>query len=90
MTNLLITGGAGFIGCNAIRFFLKKYPEYNIINVDKLTYAGKKENMMDFENNKNYFFEKCDICDYDSIYKIFKKYDINKVIHFAAESHVDN
>ena len=90
MTNLLITGGAGFIGSNSIRFFLNKYSNYNIVNIDKLTYAGKNENILDFEKYDNYYFEKCDICNYDKVLKIFKKYNINKVIHFAAESHVDN
>ena len=87
--NILITGGAGFIGSHLVRLFVKKYPNYNIINVDLLTYSGNLENLKDIEKYKNYSFIKCDICDLDAIKNIFKKYNINAVIHLAAESHVD-
>ena len=87
--NILITGGAGFIGSHLVRLFVKKYPNYNIINVDLLTYSGNLENLKDIDKYKNYSFIKCDICDLDAIKNIFKKYNINAVIHLAAESHVD-
>ena len=87
--NLLITGGAGFIGSHVVRLFTTKYPDYTIVNLDKLTYAGNLENLKDIENLPNYHFEKCDICDYEAVTAIFKKYDIDGVIHLAAESHVD-
>ena len=85
---LLITGGCGFIGSNFIRHILKKYPDYKIINLDKLTYAGNKENLRSIEKNKNYKLIKGDICNYNLVDKLMKKADV--VIHFAAESHVDN
>ena len=88
--NLLITGGAGFIGSNFINYFLHKYPEYKIINLDKLTYAGNLANTVDFKDNSNYFFIKGDIKNKTLLEKIFWKHNINGVIHFAAESHVDN
>ncbi|RXA21995.1 dTDP-glucose 4,6-dehydratase [Methanosarcina sp. MSH10X1] len=84
---LLITGGCGFIGSNFIRYMLEKYPDYQIINFDKLTYAGNPANLKDIENNPNYSFVKGDICDPDIVNKVMKKTD--QVIHFAAESHVD-
>lgn len=85
--NLLITGGAGFIGCNFIRFILKKYSNYKITNLDKLTYCGNLDNLKDIEKNENYKFIKGDICDKELVNKLMK--DINIVVHFAAETHVD-
>ena len=87
--NILITGGAGFIGSHVVRLFVNKYPDYHIVNLDKLTYAGNLANLKDIENKPNYTFIKADICDHESLQWIFKKYDINGVIHLAAESHVD-
>ncbi len=87
--NILITGGAGFIGSHVVRLFVNKYPNYNIVNLDKLTYAGNLENLKDVENKPNYTFVKADICDYDKMVDVFKKYNIDSVIHLAAESHVD-
>ncbi len=87
--NILITGGAGFIGSHVVRLFVTKYPDYHIINLDKLTYAGNLANLKDIENAPNYTFIREDICNYDAIKEIFKQYDINGVIHLAAESHVD-
>ena len=87
--NILITGGAGFIGSHVVRLFVNKYPYYNIINLDLLTYAGNLENLKDIENNKNYFFEKGNICDSELLEELFVKYNITDVIHLAAESHVD-
>ena len=87
--NILITGGAGFIGSHVVRLFVNKYPEYSIVNYDKLTYAGNLENLRDVEHKKNYIFEKGDILDVEFLYKTFKKYEIDAVIHLAAESHVD-
>ncbi len=87
--NILITGGAGFIGSHVVRLFVAKYPDYHIINLDKLTYAGNLANLKDIENYPNYTFEKADICDFDQMLNLFKQYDINGVIHLAAESHVD-
>lgn len=87
--NILITGGAGFIGSHLVRLFVKKYPNYNVINLDALTYAGNLENLKDIESFKNYKFVKQDICDYGFVNKLFKEYDISGVIHLAAESHVD-
>ncbi len=87
--NILITGGAGFIGSHVVRLFVNKYPEYNIINLDKLTYAGNLANLKDIKDKPNYKFVKADICDFDTILQVFKDYSINGVIHLAAESHVD-
>jgi dTDP-glucose 4,6-dehydratase len=86
---ILITGGAGFIGSHVVRLFVNKYPEYSIINLDALTYAGNLENLVDIEEKPNYFFEKADILKPDEIDAILQKYEITDIIHLAAESHVD-
>jgi dTDP-glucose 4,6-dehydratase len=86
---LLITGGAGFIGSHVVRLFVNKYPEYLIVNLDKLTYAGNLENIKDIEKAKNYIFEKGDISDSNYIQSLFSKYAFDGIIHLAAESHVD-
>ena len=85
----MITGGAGFIGSHVVRLFVKRYPDYHIVNLDKLTYAGNLENLKDVEAASNYTFVKADICDYERILDIFREYEIDGVIHLAAESHVD-
>ncbi|MEG0807225.1 MAG: dTDP-glucose 4,6-dehydratase [Alistipes sp.] len=87
--NILITGGAGFIGSHVVRLFVTKYPDYHIINLDKLTYAGNLANLRDIEQMPNYTFVKADICDFDAVCEIFRQYQIDGVIHLAAESHVD-
>ena len=89
MKNILITGGAGFIGSHLVRLLVKKYPNYNIYNLDKLTYAGNLENIKDIENAENYNFVQGDITDLEEMRDVFSKYDISSVIHLAAESHVD-
>lgn len=89
MKSLLITGGAGFIGSHLVRFMVNKYPDYRIINLDKLTYAGNLENLRDIEKKENYVFVKADIVDEDAVLAVFDKYDIHSVVHLAAESHVD-
>lgn len=89
MKTYLVTGGAGFIGSNFVLYMLGKYNDVKIINVDKLTYAGNLENLKGVENNPNYSFVQADICDRDAISKIFKENDIDYVVNFAAESHVD-
>ena len=85
----LITGGAGFIGTNYIRYILSKYPEDKVVCVDKLTYAGNYDNLKEFENEVRFYFEKIDICDRTGIYNLFERYDIDCIVNFAAESHVD-
>lgn len=87
--NILITGGAGFIGSHLTRHFVKKYQDYNIVNLDKLTYAGNLENLKDIEDCDNYTFVKGDILDKELLQDLFEKYDFDGVIHTAAESHVD-
>jgi len=86
---LLITGGAGFIGSHAVRLFVNKYPEYRIVNLDALTYAGNLENLKDIQDKANYIFEKGDINNEQFINELFDKYSFEGVLHFAAESHVD-
>ena len=87
---VLVTGCAGFIGSNFVPYFLEKYPEYTLMNLDLLTYAGDRDNLSDVENNPQHIFVEGDICDRGLVESLFDKYDIKGVIHFAAESHVDN
>lgn len=87
--NILITGGAGFIGSHVVRLFVKKYPQYNVVNFDALTYAGNLENLKDIENEKNYHFVKGDITDAAKVAESLERYQIDGIIHLAAESHVD-
>ena len=87
--NILITGGAGFIGSHLVRLFVNKYPNYQIINMDKLTYAGNLGNLKAIQDSSNYTFVKCDICDIEKVKQVFIDYKIDSVIHLAAESHVD-
>ena len=87
---ILVTGGAGFIGSNFVPYFCEKYPEYQVINLDKLTYAGNLDNLRECEKMPNYTFVHGDICDADLVEKLFQENDVRGVIHFAAESHVDN
>lgn len=90
LTTILVTGGAGFIGSNFIPYFLDKYPEYKVVNLDKLTYAGDLGNLSELKDNSRYSFVKGDICNEELVEHIFTEYDVKGVIHFAAESHVDN
>ena len=87
--NILITGGAGFIGSHVVRLFVNKYPDYHIINLDKLTYAGNLANLHDIKDKPNYTFIKADICDFETVLEIIRKYNVDGIIHLAAESHVD-
>ena len=86
---IMITGGAGFIGSHVVRLFVNKYPQYHILNVDKLTYAGNLANLKDIEDKPNYTFVKADICDFDRMVDLMKKENVTGIIHLAAESHVD-
>ena len=87
--NIVITGGAGFIGSHVVRLFVNKYPEYNIICLDKLTYAGNLANLKDIEDKPNYKFVKMDICDFEAFYQLMQDEKVDGIIHLAAESHVD-
>lgn len=89
MKNIIITGGAGFIGSHVVRLFVNKYTDYKIYNIDKLTYAGNLENLKDVENSPNYTFVREDICNYESMLNLIKTHNIDAIIHLAAESHVD-
>ena len=87
--NIVITGGAGFIGSHVVRLLVNKYPEYNIFNLDKLTYAGNLANLKDVEDKPNYRFIRMDICDFKAFYQLMQDKQIDGIIHLAAESHVD-
>lgn len=87
--NILITGGAGFIGSHVVRLFVNKYPDYHIINLDKLTYAGNLANLHDIKDKPNYTFIKADICDFETVLETIRKFNVDGIIHLAAESHVD-
>ena len=87
--SILITGGAGFIGSHVVRLFVNKYPDYHIVNLDKLTYAGNLANLKDIEKAPNYTFVKADICDFETILSLLQQHRIDGIIHLAAESHVD-
>lgn len=87
--HILVTGGAGFIGSHVVRLFTNKYDDYQIINLDKLTYAGNLANLKDIENKPNYTFVKADICDFETICRLMEEFQVDGIIHLAAESHVD-
>ena len=89
MKNILVTGGAGFIGSHVVRLLVNKYPKYRIVNMDMLTYAGNLANLKDIQEKENYTFVKCDICDLEKVKQVFEDYQIDSVLHLAAESHVD-
>ena len=89
MKNIIITGGAGFIGSHVVRLFVNKYPDYKIINIDKLTYAGNLANLKDIEDKPNYKFVRMDICDFEGVLKLMQDEKVDGIIHLAAESHVD-
>ena len=88
--NIMITGAAGFIGSHVAKYFVNKYPNYNILVVDNLTYAGNLNNLKKLKQKENFFFSKTDICDYENILAFMRNWKIDGIIHLAAESHVDN
>ena len=90
MKHILVTGGAGFIGANFVPYFIENNPDYHLVNLDLLTYAGNLENVSEVENHPRYTFVQGDICDRSFIEELFQKHQFHDVIHFAAESHVDN
>lgn len=87
--SILVTGGAGFIGSHVVRLMVNKYPDYHVVNLDKLTYAGNLANLRDVERRENYVFKKEDICDHDTVLELMRQYRVDGIIHLAAESHVD-